>query len=217
MDLIKQDRMIRECRKCELLLSRHPANPPLDQTCVLPRPVLSEPTKAPIMLVGQAPGIEEYNRGRPFSGQAGTAIKDLFADCGLPLKNFDAAVYQTSAVKCFPGRKMDRGRPADRKPDEKMLSNCRPFLADQIRTLDPRLIVCLGSVAVAELDKLRGLRKRSMTAALGRAEEWESRIVIMITHTSGSNRLLNEAENRLMQQKGLRNLRAAIHALKLAL
>lgn len=215
MELAELDHRIRQCRACEAYFASLAPQPGTNDGSLKPRPILSRPFQAPIMLIGQAPGLEEYTGGRPFSGGAGKAVRDLFGECGLSRATFDRVVYQTSAVKCFPGRSLDRGRWADIRPVKDMRNNCRTFLAEQVALVDPKLIVCMGGVAVEELDRLRDRSKRSMTKALGRAEEWDDRVVIMITHTSGANRLLNDAVNKKKQQMGLERLKAAISALRL--
>ena len=111
---------IRSCTRCAALLAAHPENPPTAMRSVVPRPVLSPPMRAPLMLVGQAPGLTEYTTGSPFSGQAGHAIRQLFSSCGVPFMDFDRLVYQTSAVKCFPagGRTANAGK--TRRRDDKV-------------------------------------------------------------------------------------------------
>src|SRR5262245_24360687 len=119
---------IQICNKCASILCAHPENPPARMAPVRSRPVLSTPTRAQVLLIGQAPGLTEYTSGNPFSGQAGSGIREVFSSCGLGPADFDRRVYQTSAVKCFPGRFLDRGKWKDRQPCADMLQNCASFL-----------------------------------------------------------------------------------------
>src|SRR5690348_16043356 len=73
--LIELDTVIRNCRLCEPILSIWPDDPPKSHAPVQPRPILSQPSQAAILLVGQAPGLTEYRSGRPFSGGAGEGIR----------------------------------------------------------------------------------------------------------------------------------------------
>jgi uracil-DNA glycosylase len=197
LDFQSLDAQIRACTRCEAVLAKSPENPPDNRTPVRPRPVLSVPFRAPIMLLGQAPGLEEYRTRKPFSGGAGHGVRDLFVSCGLPRANFDAAVYQTSVVKCYPGRKENNGQWEDRVPCAAMKRNCETFLFRQIKAVSPRLIVTLGAFAAKELDRLRGKRcRRTLEEMVGLIEDWEGIRIIFLPHTSGKNRFLNKPENR---------------------
>lgn len=208
------DSEIRSCTRCRGILARHPVNPPHRPEAVVPRPILSKPFAAPIMLVGQAPGLSEYDTGLPFQGPAGQAIRQLFMSTGVRPEQFDAVVYQTSAAKCFPGRKQNAGRWEDRQPGGPMLRNCSQFLSRQIQLVDPAVIVCLGGVATRAVRQLMGRRPQTLTHVLGTMEDWSERRVVFLSHTSGSSRLLNDDGNRRRQDEGLRRLGQEIRALR---
>ena len=72
------DKEIRSCVKCASILARWPEDGPPRLKPVVPRPVLSEPMSAPILLIGQAPGPTEYRTGRPFSGGAASQPRSEF-------------------------------------------------------------------------------------------------------------------------------------------
>ncbi len=84
------------------------------------------------MLVGEAPGRNEDETGRPFCGAAGKNLDLGLAEAGLPREE----VFVTSIVKCRPPKNRDP------KPAEKQA--CRPFLLDQIAAIQPRVLVALG-------------------------------------------------------------------------
>jgi uracil-DNA glycosylase family 4 len=190
------------------LLAKNPEDPLTSPRQVKPRPVLSASVCAPIMLLGQAPGLTEYRTGQPFSGQAGNSVRQLFGALGVPSSEFDRAVYQTSAVKCFPGRKLNKGgRSEDRPPCATMHRHCRSFLSRQIELVDPRLIITLGGAALAALDRLRGLPKRRLWEVVGTSENWGATRIVSIGHTSGANRSLNDAGNRAKQDRAFEILR----------
>jgi uracil-DNA glycosylase family 4 len=209
------DSEIRSCTRCAAVLAAHYENPPTAMRCVVSRPILSPPMRAPIMLIGQAPGLTEYTTGRPFSGQAGVAIRQLFSSCGVPFMNFDRLVYQTSAVKCFPGRQVDqRGRYADRPPCTKMLRHCSHFLARQIEEMQPKIIVTLGNVAAKALDKLRGLPSRDLKDVAGTTEHCGGTVIIFLAHTSGGSRFLNKESGKLQQERGKVAIASAVQSLR---
>ena len=96
---------MRQCRKCEGIFKPRFVDPLTERQRLQVRPIFAGAINSPVMLVGQAPGISEYEKGKAFQGQAGQDIRRIFATAGVPLSDFDTLVYQTSITKCFPGRK----------------------------------------------------------------------------------------------------------------
>lgn len=85
-----------------------------------------------VMLVGEAPGRNEDETGRPFCGAAGKNLDLGLRAAGLHRPD----VFVTSINKCRPPGNRDP------RPDEK--AACRPYLLEQIAALRPRVIVALG-------------------------------------------------------------------------
>ncbi len=197
MKIADLDREIRSCAKCEEILRKWPVDPCVADIVVGPRPILSQPRVSPVMLIGQAPGPTEYRSGLPFTGGAGDKIKSIFAQSGLPTMNFDEFVYQTSVVKCFPGRKINStsGRAEDRVPCRVMTNSCSPFLAKQIDLCNPSLIVTLGGFAANGVNRLAGFEIVKLGKLVGNKVDWNNRTVIYFPHTSGTNRFLNSPVN----------------------
>jgi uracil-DNA glycosylase family 4 len=122
---------------------------PLHQTC---RTVClaheGADSKADVLFVGSAPGWDEDEQGRPFTGSAGRLLRQAFETFGL--RKYRLAL--TYAVKCRP--------PADKKePSVKEVRACSMYLEDEIATLKPRLIVPLGNVALRALTGKTGVTK----------------------------------------------------------
>jgi uracil-DNA glycosylase len=209
------DQEIRKCTRCAMVLNTHPENPPISTNRVHPRPILSEPMRAKVMLIGQAPGLTEYQTGRPFSGQAGGGIRQLFSECGITPRDFDQIVFQTSAVKCFPGRKRNKERWEDRPPCGEMRRSCSDFLKRQIDIIQPSLIVTLGAVAAEALDKIRALPRRTLSDVLGTSEKWQDIVIVKLAHTSGGSRFLNNPINRAKQQRAKAALSSELAAFAL--
>ena len=96
------------------------------------------PADARIMLIGEAPGWNEDQQGRPFIGAAGKFLEELLAAAGL--KRSD--VFITNVVKSRP--------PGNRDPLPDEIAACAPFLQRQIDTIDPDVIVTLGRFSMAK-------------------------------------------------------------------
>lgn len=95
--------------------------------------------QARLMFVGEGPGEEEDLSGRPFVGAAGQLLNNLLYKLGLAREE----VYIANIVKCRPPRNRDP------LPDE--IAACLPFLAKQIHSIRPRVIVTLGKIATQAL------------------------------------------------------------------
>ncbi len=93
-----------------------------------------------LMLIGEAPGYWEDKKGIPFVGRAGQLLDKIFECVGFS-RNKD--VYICNTVKCRP--------PENRNPlpDEK--EACREYLDEQIKILNPKIILLCGGVAVQSI------------------------------------------------------------------
>jgi uracil-DNA glycosylase family 4 len=97
---------------------------------------------AELMIIGEAPGVEEDREGRPFAGEAGELLEKMLKAMGLSM----GAVYATSVLKCHP---FVVGEPdAVRPPNAGELERCLPYLAAQIALVRPRVIVAMGAGAM---------------------------------------------------------------------
>ena len=100
------------------------------------------------MIVGEAPGAEEDERGEPFVGQAGRLLDNMLASIGLSRgktggKGDEANVYIANVLKCRP--------PGNRNPDPAEVAKCSPFLMRQIELVRPKLILAMGRFAAQSL------------------------------------------------------------------
>ena len=85
-----------------------------------------------VVFVGEGPGYNEDQQGRPFVGAAGGLLSDLLASVGWDRRE----VFITNVVKCRP--------PGNRDPEPDEIAACRPYLERQLKMLDPALVVTLG-------------------------------------------------------------------------
>ena len=91
---------------------------------------------AEVMFVGEGPGEQEDLRGEPFVGRAGQLLDKLLACVDLER---NTNIYIANIVKCRP--------PQNRDPLPAEQETCIAWLMEQIRLIDPKIIVCLGRIA----------------------------------------------------------------------
>lgn len=89
-----------------------------------------------IMIIGEAPGKEEDESGKPFVGSAGRYLDHVLEGTKLDRRDF----FITNTVKCRP--------PKNRTPKKLEIDTCTSnYLFNQIELIDPKLIMLLGAVA----------------------------------------------------------------------
>jgi DNA polymerase len=135
LDLLNRDEVV-GCRKCALCQGR--TNTVFGE---------GDPNAA-LMFVGEGPGQNEDEQGRPFVGRAGELLDKQIAAMGLRRED----VYIANIVKCRP--------PDNRTPAPDEVSTCFPYLLRQIEVIGPKVIVTLGAPATkALLDTKEGITK----------------------------------------------------------
>ena len=102
------------------------------------------PINAKIMLIGQNPGADEDETGRPFIGRAGKFLTKILAENGIKRED----VFITNIVKHV--------SPKNRKPYPDEVAACLPYLKTQISFIKPKIIVLLGASA-KETPRLEGI------------------------------------------------------------
>ena len=94
---------------------------------------------ADMMFIGEGPGRDEDLQGIPFVGRAGQLLTKIIEAMGYARDE----VYIANIVKCRP--------PNNRDPEPDEVESCIDFLVSQAEIIQPKLIVCLGRVAVQNL------------------------------------------------------------------
>lgn len=148
---------VRACRRCALAETRRMAVPgegPLD---------------AEVMLIGEAPGVNEDRQGRPFVGQAGAFLEELLAEAGLGRPE----VYICNVLKCRP--------PGNRDPLPGEIEACGDYLGAQLRLIDPLLVVTLGRYSMS-----RFFPNQAISRIHGRAREVRGRLVVPMYHPAAA-------------------------------
>lgn len=152
------DAEVKTCTKCELHKGRKNA-------------VLGEgPADAKIMFVGEGPGQNEDEQGKPFVGSAGRLLTELLESIGL--KRTD--VYITNIVKCRP--------PNNRAPKKLEVETCNPYLAEQIRLIKPRIICPLGTPAITTILGV----EYSATKSHGQLARRDGRMIFPMYHPAAA-------------------------------
>ncbi len=90
-----------------------------------------------LVLIGEAPGFNEDQTGRPFVGRAGQLLDKIFESVGLSRQK---DVYICNTLKCRP--------PNNRDPLPVEKEACRPYLEAQLAVLKPKIILLCGKVAL---------------------------------------------------------------------
>ena len=95
---------------------------------------------ADIMFIGEGPGEQEDLQGQPFVGPAGKLLDDMLSIIDL---SRNRNCYIANIVKCRP--------PRNRDPLETEQDACIDFLLEQIKLIQPKIIVCLGRIAAMRM------------------------------------------------------------------
>lgn len=107
---------------------------------------------AKLMFIGEAPGADEDRLGEPFVGRAGQLLDKIIAAINFTRQD----IYIANILKCRP--------PNNRDPQPDEMAKCTPYLNEQIRIIQPKLICLLGRIAAqalfqtnTPLGKMRGM------------------------------------------------------------
>jgi uracil-DNA glycosylase family 4 len=111
---------------------------------------------ARLMLVGEAPGRNEDLQGEPFVGAAGQLLDELLGSIGITR----GEAYIANVLKCRP--------PGNRDPKEDEIDSCKGYLREQIRMIQPEVVVTLGNFAT----KLLVPTEVGITRMRGRRIDW---------------------------------------------
>jgi DNA polymerase len=90
---------------------------------------------AGLMFVGEAPGADEDRQGLPFVGRAGQLLNQLLEEIGLSRSD----VFIANVLKSRP--------PGNRDPQPEEIEACKPYLFEQVRLIEPRVVCTLGNFA----------------------------------------------------------------------
>nr|WP_314624925.1 UdgX family uracil-DNA binding protein [uncultured Janthinobacterium sp.] len=183
-----------QCRRCELWKSATQAVPG------------TGPEQARIMLVGEQPGDQEDLAGLPFVGPAGALLEQAMQEAGMARDS----IYLTNAVKHFKWEPRGKRR-LHKTPAQREILACHGWLDEEIRRVQPQVIVALGSTA---LKSLLQDGAASMTPLLGTPIEHEGRWLVTVYHPSYVLRAPDAASRRQAYKVIVDGLRRAQELLK---
>jgi uracil-DNA glycosylase family protein len=102
--------------------------------------------KAEIVFVGEQPGDQEDQQGKPFVGPAGRVLDEALEEAGIDR----ALAYVTNVVKHFKWEPRGKRR-IHAKPNWAEIAACRPWLDAELEVVKPKVLVCLGATAAQAL------------------------------------------------------------------
>ena len=124
---------------------------------------------AKLMIIGEAPGAKEEEIGEPFVGRSGKLLDKLLQNAGIDI-NQD--VYFCNVVKCRP--------PQNRRPTKIEIQENLPWLYQQIKLVNPSVIVLVGATALEAILKI----KSRISILRGKWIDWEGKLVMPVFHPS---------------------------------
>ena len=130
MSMQELEMSLKNCQKCRLCEQR---------TNVV---FGTGPYDARVMFIGEGPGQNEDEQGKPFVGRGGQLLDKMLDAVDL---SRERNVFIANMVKCRP--------PQNRDPQPDETEACLPFLREQVRLIRPKMIVCLGRIAAMKLIK----------------------------------------------------------------
>ena len=155
---------------------------------------------SPIMLIGEAPGIEEDKSGLSFKGEVGDLLDKMLG--AINIKRQD--IYLSYAINFRP--------PEDRKPTSQEIKRYSTYLKKHISIIDPKIIILMGSTAMEAVTSITN----KISAERG---EWKETIIENKTYpliiTFNPSYLIRFPENKKYSWEDLKKLRQKIIDLKL--
>ena len=125
--------------------------------------------QAQLMIIGEAPGAKEEEVGKPFVGRSGKLLDKFLQNAGID-ENLD--VYFCNVVKCRP--------PKNRRPTKIEIEENLPWLYQQIKLVDPKVVVLVGATAVEAVLSV----KSRISVLRGKWINMDGRLVMPVFHPS---------------------------------
>lgn len=123
---------------------------------------------AKLVFIGEAPGADEDEQGKPFVGRSGQLLTKIIESIGFKREE----VFILNIIKCRP--------PNNRQPEPEEIEKCIPYLYEQIKLLKPKIICTLGNPSTQTLLNT----KEGITKLRGRALDWNGIEVVATFHPS---------------------------------
>jgi uracil-DNA glycosylase len=181
---------IRGCRKC-LDAGYESVHPP---------PIFEGSLDAPVLIIGQASGIEEFNQKQLFVGSGGKRLFSWLKQAGLK----EAWIREHSLIfqryLCYPGKQPDGS--GDRSPSSKQLDLCQPHLSrilSLMTGLNLRLIMPVGRLAINVFFPA----SKSLEEIIGQQIRYSRALVVPLPHPGDLSRWYQNQEHRALIYRAL--------------
>ena len=156
----------------------------------------------PIMLIGEAPGIEEDKSGTTFKGEVGDLLNKMLLAIGIKIHN----IYCSYAINFRP--------PEDRKPTAQEIKRYSVFLKKHISIINPKIIILMGSSA---MESVTGIN----TKISSERGKWKETILknktypVMISYNPSY--LIRFPENKKYSWDDLKKIKQKINEMKIVI
>ena len=155
---------------------------------------------SPIMIIGEAPNLEEEKTGKTFQGESGALLENMLKAINIQKKD----IYSSYAVNFRP--------PEDRKPTSQEIKRYSLFLKEHISIIDPKIIILFGSTA---MESVTGSNERISN----KRGKWNEIILKHKTYplmiTFSPSYLLRFPENKKYSWEDLKKIKQRILDLKI--
>ena len=155
---------------------------------------------SPVMLIGEAPGLDEDKTGTTFNGEIGALLNKMLVAININRQN----IYCSYAINFRP--------PQDRKPTSQEIKRYSVFLKNHISIIDPRIIILMGSTA---MESLTGINSKISS----KRGKWKEVILNNKTYpliiTFNPSYLIRFPENKKYSWLDLKEIRKKIDELKI--
>jgi len=157
---------------------------------------------SPIMLIGEAPGIEEDKSSTTFKGEVGELLNKMMLAIGIKIQN----IYCSYAINFRP--------PEDRKPTAQEIKRYSVFLKKHISIINPKIIILMGSSA---MESITGIN----TKISSERGKWKEIILknktypVMISYNPSY--LIRFPENKKYSWEDLKKIKQKINEMKIVI
>ena len=155
---------------------------------------------SPIMIVGEAPSLEEEKNGKTFQGEDGSLLKKMLLAINIKKEK----IYSTYAINFRP--------PEDRKPTSQEIKRYSVFLKEHISIIDPKVLILFGSTAMESITA-------SSSKISNERGKWKEIILKNKTYpfiiTFNPSYLIRFPENKKYSWEDLKKIKLKIEDLKI--
>ena len=188
IEIVRLQQRIKACRLCQ----QHGYIP-------VAHPIVSGRASDRVIVIGQAPGHRSTAKDIPFSGPGGRILQKWLEQAGFPPGYLHEHTYLSSLTRCDPGKNL-RGN-GDRKPSPPEIALCRPYLEAELRIVQPKVVLLVGTMAIEAY-----YGKGRLENIIGTFEVRDGMIFLPLPHPSGVSRWLNDHDHQQLLQQALRLL-----------